>query len=393
MKSRTAWIIFILIVVGGIILGATAIAKRKQEIASTPTPQRPPIPVVVAKVKRGALIQKIKYLGKAESYSYATISTTIAGTVEKVYKKEGDTFKKGETLVKIDDSQIKESIKSLKAKLKTIDAEIKAALIDKKAAETILKNAKTELKREKFLYSKGAVPHTAVEKAENAYATAKAKVESLDYKVKGLNAEKSSLLHQISSLQSKLKYTTIKAVENGVVATVLAHEGDLAAPGKPLLKVFYPEKGMRVLVNLPPSEAKSVEINSTAKFENGAEGVVTKIYPAANPANGLYTVEVKVTKGTVKPGENVIVTLKGKKAKGTVVPISALLHLKNEVVVIKVNNKNVQPVKVKVLLEANGKAVVEGNLKPGDIVATGRESKLLEILRFNKVMPIEGNNE
>ncbi len=393
MRSRTAWIIFLLLILGGIVLGIKAVKKRKQELASVPTIQKHPIPIVVSKVKRGALVQKIKYVGKAESYSYATISTKIAGIVERVYKDEGDTFKKGEILVKLDDSQIRESINSLKSKLKTVDAEIKATLSEKRAAETILKNAKRELKREKFLYAKGAVPHTAVEKAENVYATAKAKLESFEFKIRGLKAEKSSLLHQIASLQSNLKYTTIKAVEDGVVAFVFAHEGDLAAPGKPLLKVFYPKKGIRVLVNLPSSEAKSVKVNSLVKLENNAEGIVTKIYPATNPDSGLYIVEVKVTKGNIKPAERVIVTLKGKEEKGLIVPVEALLHLKGRTVAIKVNNGEVQPVKVKVLLETNGKAVVEGDLKPGDSIAVGRESKLLEILRFKKVIPVEGNNE
>ena len=386
MKPKKAWAVFIVILIIGIAAGIKEIKKRKEELSKLPPPRHYLLPVEAERVKTGTITAVYSYIGKVIPYSYATITTTVGGRIEKVFKREGDYFKKGETLIKIDDSQIKSEINSLKAQLKSLKAKITSVNYQKEAAQTLLKNALKELKRERYLYSKGAVPHVAVEKAENIYAETYAKLKSLTEQQKALKEEKNAIVNRIKALESKLTYTNIKAVKNGVVTKLLCYEGDTALPGKPLMKVFYPKDGLRVILNVPRTVAQKIKVKEEVKVSK-EKGIVEKIYPAAEEKTGLDTVEIKTKGKTLKPFENAIVSIPTGRKEGIIVPTSSILHLKGGTFVVKVNNGTVKPVKVKILLEANGNAVVSGNLKEGDLVAVGRESKLLHILKFKKVTP------
>ncbi|ADY74109.1 efflux transporter, RND family, MFP subunit [Desulfurobacterium thermolithotrophum DSM 11699] len=384
MKTK---ILFIAIIVGLVLIGVTAIKKKKEEISKIPPPKIYPISVKWTTIKSGELQEEFNYIGTFQPYKHATISTKIYGTVLKVYKSEGDFFKKGELLAKIDDSEIKSNISALEEEKRAKENLIPGLRAELRAAEIALKNAKEEFNREKFLYEKGAVPKVAVEKVENQLAIAESKVESIKAKWKELKSAISSIEKKIEALKSQLKYTEIRALDDGVVSEVLAYEGSLATPGKPIIKVYYPKYGFKILINIPPEDAKEIPIDSPVFKGEKKIGKLVKYYPSANE-NFLYIAEIKVNKSEkIKPFENVSVKVLGKPYKGQIVPIYAILHLKNGDYVLSVEQNNkVKPVKIKVLKTVKDKAIISSNLQEGTKVIVGRESKLLEVMRRGSVV-------
>ena len=383
MKSR---IVFILILIVAIILGAVAIKKRRAEIAKVPPPKVYPIRVEWTTVKNGELREEFSYVGTVKPYSYATISTKVSGTILKVYKREGDHFQKGELLVKIDSSEITNNILALEDEKRAKESILPGLKAELRAAEITLRNAKEEFNRERFLYERGAVPETDVERAENQLAAAESKVETLKANIEELKSTIFSIEKKIKVLKSQLKYTGIRAVDDGVVSEVLAYEGDMALPGKPIMKVYYPKYGFRVLINVPPEDAKEIPIGSSV-FSDGKEiGKLVKYYPSANFKNSLYVAEVKVSKtSNLKPEENLSLQLYGKPYKGQIVPIYAILHMKDgDYVLVIGQNGKVKPIKVKVLKTVKDKALISSNLPEGTKLVVGRESKLLEVMRRGK---------
>lgn len=159
------------------------------------------------------------------------------------------------------------------------------------------------------------------------------------------------------------------------------------------MEVFYPESGLKVLVNLPPEEARFVVKGGTVEVNGKPLGTVAKLYPAAEPKSGLYTVEVALKENSrLKPNQLVKVKLPLRPSEGFIVPVWALLHLKGETVVLVFTGDKVEPVKVKVVQLENGKAVVLGKLREGQKVAVGRESKLLKLYRLGRGYPAEAFN-
>ncbi|RKQ60552.1 RND family efflux transporter MFP subunit [Thermovibrio guaymasensis] len=392
MSSRKAVLIFLVLILAGAVIGKVLIEKRKKELLSYPPPKVNPLPVEWAEVKEGALGEELHYFGRVLPYQYATLSTKVAGTVLKVYKSEGERFRKGEVLVEIDSSEISNNLASIESQRRAKASLIKGLEAQLEAAKVKEKNAEREYKRELFLFERKAVPREAVEKAENLYRSAQAQVKSLKAQIEELRNSIKSLREKAEALRGSLSYTKVVALKDGVVAQVLAYPGDVALPGKPLLKVFYPEEGMRVLVELPPEKAGEVEVGTTVSVSGAERGKVVKFYPAATP-KGLVTLEVKLEKNTtLKPNQLVKVEIPTREVKGLIVPTSSLLHLKEGVFVLLIEKGEVKPVKVKVLKEAPKLSVVSGRLSPGQKVVVGRESALLRAYRIKRVIPVEELN-
>ncbi|SMO68091.1 RND family efflux transporter, MFP subunit [Balnearium lithotrophicum] len=393
MKSSKAILVLVILIALGVVVGKVLIKKRRVELLSYTPPKSYPLPVEYAVVKRGNINERFKYLGQVLPYTYASISTKVSGTVLKVYKREGEHFKKGELLARIDSSEIENTILALENQKKAKESLLKGLESQLKAAEVAEKNARNEYERELFLFRRGAVPKEAVEKYQNLYESAKARVETIKSQMRELKHAIISIEKQEKSVASKLKYTEIRALKSGTVANVLLYPGDEALPGKPIMKVFYDSDGFRVLVNVPPRDARETELGSPVKVEGLEIGRVEKIYPAANQKNSLYTVEIRLNKlKGIKPGELVETVLEGKSYEGFVLPYSAILHLKDGSYVLTVQGHSVKAVPVKVIKRVNNRVVVSGNLLEGEKVVVGRESKLLEVLRVKNVNLVEAFN-
>ncbi len=393
--SRTikAIIVILIITIVGVVIGKVLIKKRRAELLSYPPPKVYPIPVEYAVAKEGSVSDTFHYVGEVLPYTYANVSTKVAGTVLKVYKREGEHFKKGELLAKIDSSQIENTVLALESEKRSKEELLSGLKAQLKAAEVVAKNAKKEYEREKFLYERGAVPKEAVEKYENAYHRALSEVKTLKSKIGELKLAVKSIEEQKRAVASQLQYTEVRAVKDGTVSKVLLYPGDVAVPGRPIMRVFYDSDGFRVLLNVPPKEAKEIEVGAPVNVEGKPIGVVSKIYPAADQKNGLYTVEVKLKSlDGLKPAQTVRADLKGKAYSGIVLPYLSVLHMKDTDMVLKLKGREVIPTPVRVLKRVNQWVVISGNVKPGDKVVVGRESKLLEVLRRKSAVPAEAFN-
>jgi RND family efflux transporter MFP subunit len=391
MGTKRAVLLFILILVALALAGGILLKKRKEELSKLPTPKVYPVPVEYAVVRKGVLKPEYDFVGQVEPLSYAKVSTKVPGIVLKVYKREGDFFKKGELLVELDSGELLKSINSLKAQEEAVRKATEGIKAKIKAAQVALKNAKEEYERELFLYKNKAVPKEAVERAENAYHRALAELKSLEAELQKNLLTAESIREKRKSIAENLKYTEIRALKDGVVSKVMAYEGELAVPGKPLLELFYLE-GLKVLVKVPPEIAREVPVGSRAKVE-GVEATVEKLYPGADEKTHLYILELRpAEKSTFKPGEVVRVTLKGRAVNGELLPAMSILNLKDKRVVLLIEGNRVKPVEVKVLKEFEDKVIIEPELPEGSKVAVGMESKLLKLLRLKEVVPVEEVN-
>ncbi len=393
--SRTikAIIVILIITIIGVIIGKILIKKRREALLSYPPPKVYPIPVEYTVAKEGSISETFHYVGEVLPYTYANVSTKVAGTVLKVYKREGEHFKKGELLAEIDSSQIESTVLALESEKRAKEALLSGLKAQLKAAEIAAKNAKNEYEREKFLYERGAVPKEAVEKYENAYHRALSQVKTIKSKIGELKLAVKAIEEKKRAVASQLQYTEVRAIKDGTVAKIFLYPGAVAVPGRPIMRVFYDSDGFRVLVNAPPEEAKEIEVGAPVKIEGKPIGVVSKIYPAADPKSGLYTVEVKLKRlDGLKPAQTVRADLKGKAYSGIVLPYLSVLHMKDTDMVLKLKGTEVIPTPVKVLKQVNQWVVVSGNVKPGDKVVVGRESKLLEVLRRKSAVPAEAFN-
>ncbi len=393
MNSKKALAVFALFLVLMILAGRFLIEKRKKELLSYPTVKERSVPVEFARVREGFLRKRLRYVGRVYPEQFATVSTKLSGVILEVTKREGEEFKKGDILVRIDDSELRESILSIKREREAKEALLSGFEAQLRAAEIERENAKKQYERELFLFERGAVPKESVEKLQNAYKGAEAKVESLKSRIKSLKLSIKALERKEESLRSSLKYTTVRALKDGVVSRVLAYPGTVVLPGKPIMEVFYPQDGMKILVNVPPAESEEVVVGGEAKVEGKVEGVVSKVYPASEKRGGLFVIEIKLKRGApFKPYQFVRVELLSKAVHGLIVPASAILRLRDGDFVLVLRERDVKAERVEVLERTEDYCVVSGNIHPGEKVVVGRENRLLRIYRLGKAYPAEEFN-
>ncbi len=276
------------------------------------------------------------------------VSSRVKGSVVKVFVDNDDFVKKGDLLVLLDekdyrvevegrratlkriDAQIEELKKTIQLTKKEVEANISAALsayeaakakereagegikeveAAKEAAKTNFLTVKRDFKRYENLYREGAISKQKRDHAEDLYKKAKAKLDSVNAKLKAtkalfLSAKKNVqrtyslvklakanrmkvdvLKKKIETLRAakkesesllngallRLSYCRIYAPISGYISQKSVEVGEKIAPGQPLMAVV-PLNEVYVEANFKETELKDIRIGQKAT-------IVADIYP------------------------------------------------------------------------------------------------------------------
>jgi RND family efflux transporter MFP subunit len=198
---------------------------------------------------------RVEVTGQVASVTQATLSSQIQAAVKEMRVREGSVVKRGETLVVLDD-------RDLRADLARAEAEAD--------------NAKTHLKRMRDLFTQDSVARQELENAERSFKVAEA---------------------NRTAAQTRVSYTVVAAPFGGLVTEKLIHAGELASPGRPLLRVEDPHQ-LRLEATVAEGDLKSlsrgdrVVVLIDALAGQSLEGTVAQILPTGDSAT--HTVLVKV---------------------------------------------------------------------------------------------------
>ncbi len=191
----------------------------------------------------------------------------MAGTLERVYVKEGDRVVKGQLLGKIDDGGMSSQLEQLKSQ---------AAL------------AETTYERQKRLWEQNIGSEIQYLQAKTSYEATKNSVEQVE---------------------RQLSKSSLRAPFNGIIDDVIKDQGTVVSPG-PGSEVFriVNLSNMYITVDVPETYVGSIDDGTKAKvyFPVLGDSVHTKVRQAGNyinPNNRSFSVEIPVPneKGRVKP--------------------------------------------------------------------------------------------
>ncbi len=160
--------------------------------------------------------------GVIEAVQQSTVSAQLAGRVVEIRFDVGDRVKRGDVLLRIDDSEVRQS-----------QAEAEAVLAQ---AQTQFENARAQYERYRRLYDQKFVSEAALDNARAEYEAAKALVE----------ARRAS----VGIARTTRQYATVSAPYSGVVIRRHVELGEAVQPGQPLMTGFDPGE-LRVVAYLP----------------------------------------------------------------------------------------------------------------------------------------------
>ncbi|MDA8169573.1 MAG: efflux RND transporter periplasmic adaptor subunit [Nitrospiraceae bacterium] len=373
MKKIIAIVIAIVLIAGAVMV----IKKKKEAIARTPVAASYPLPVDAVAAKEGSLDISSRYIGTIEPLNYAGISPRITGNILTVNAREGDMVHKGQLLVTIDDRQLKE-------KEAAQALEVPEAKSQLSGAKSVYETQQAVYERDDMLYKAGAISLETLQRSKAQRDSACAQVESLEDKIKMLRN-----IYRAVSVETS--YTRLRSPIDGVVARRLEEPGDLAVPGKPVLKVECTH-GFKVAVQIPQTEMPLMKRGGRVVLSDGSamlEAVISRVYPAVE-AGTLGTIEIDTQKRPfdIPSGGTVDVdVITGRINRAVIIPLSALLEDQGGSFAYKIEDGKIKVLRVSIAGKNGDYAAVKGGLKNGDTVATGDEGKLLRLSDGMTVVP------
>ncbi len=306
-------------------------------------------PLVTVPVQYREVAQTYSAEGVIEATRQSTVSAQISGRVKEVSFDVGDRVRKGQVLLRIDESEANQGL-----------AGSQARVLQAKAA---LQNAKINYERSKQLLEQKFISQSALDKAESDYRMAQAQAAASE-----AGAEQSALTQG---------YTSVVSPYAGVVAARMVELGEMVTVGKPLMTGFDPTQ-MRAIVSVPQYKLSeigarsvvSVEIPSLSRWLKSSSVVVQ---PTADPRthSTIVKVSLRANESGVYPGMFVRAHFEIGKTKKMLIPASAVVR-RSEVVGVYVVNENssinLRQVRVS---EASGNGEVEvlSGLTEGERVA------------------------
>lgn len=307
-----------------------------------------PVPVVTAEVVREPFTETLEALGTAKANESVVINPTVEERVVGIYFDDGDAVRKGQVLVKLDDSE----------------------------AQFLLSEAKATLQEQKKQYAR-------MQRLIQTNATSQSQLD-----------EEQGLLEiaeaRVAHLQARLQDYTIRAPFSGVLGirqisagavvdsdTVIATLDDTETIK---LDFTVPETFLGVLKN-----GMEVAAHSPAYPGRNFNGTVTAISSRVDPETRTVTVRARIpnSERLLKPGMLLTVDLVKDRSRALIIPEEAVILEKDRSFALVVGADNTvskteiatgrrSPGKVEVIggLEAGQQVIVQGitRVRPGAAV-------------------------
>jgi RND family efflux transporter MFP subunit len=305
--------------------------------------------LAVAKAQYREVAQTYSVEGVVEAVRQSTVSAQISGRVKEVNFDIGDTVKKGQVILRIDERETEQALAGSQAQVMQ--------------AQAALTQAKANYERSVQLFEQKYISQSGLDKAKADYDMAKAQAAA----------------SQAGESQSALArgYAAVIAPFGGVVATRLVEMGEMVTVGKPLMVGFDPAQ-MRVVVNVPQYKLAeigthpkvNVELTSLKRWVSAA---AVSVQPSADART--HSTQVRVTlpanEKNVYPGMFVRAHFVVGKASKLLIPSSAVVRRSEVVAVYVVNDKGEARLRQVRLGDASGEKEVEVlvGLNPGENVA------------------------
>lgn len=201
-------------------------------------PVRAALPFAVAPVQYRDVDQTYAAEAVVEAVNQATVSAQITGRIVEVAFDVGDVVKKGQVLVRIDESEVRQAVAGGEAQVAQ--------------AQANLQNARLAYERSKQLLAQKFVSQAAVDKAQTDFKAAEAQLKAA--------------LAGAGQASATRSFASVLAPYSGVVAARHVELGEMASPGKPLMTGFDP-KGLRVTASIPQYKLADIRQSPRAQVE------------------------------------------------------------------------------------------------------------------------------
>lgn len=362
-----------------------------------------PTKVVVVRVERKPLEQRIVVSGRVMPPSRVDIASLVTGRVVDVPVTEGQHVPTGGLLVLLDDREAQLAVRRARAAVRSAEARsdqvarISAVVVSEslRQADSRLQKANSDLARTKALADSGAVAPAELENAQTSLELAKSTREAAHAQFLGVSkmgADTRGAIANLEQARAELDSSTVRreqtrilAPKNAIVLTRSVEPGQVVQAGQKLLTLALEGETQ---LGIEPDERNLAQLavgqpaiaSADAFPDERFDAVVSYIAPLIDAQRGTIDVRLKVATPPprLRPDMTVSVdVLVGRVDAALVVPSEAVRDLGGSApwVLVPAEGKAVRR-DIKLALRGMGMVEVLSGLAEGDLVLVPRGQKL-----------------
>ena len=340
--------------------GATSAANGVPAAAAAVQPPLLISPEDLITVRSNALASGPSITGSVQPERRADLRAEVSAVVLAVLKENGDPVRRGDLLVRLDDTSIRDTLTSAEA--------------SERAAVQAYEQAERQFQRVAKLREASLVSTQQVEDAEIRRNTAQ--------------SDREAARTRVVSARQQLQRTEVRAPFDGIVSDRKVSAGDTAQVGKELVKVIDPHslrfEGLVSADNIGEVKAgQRVMFRVHGFAEREFLGTVSRVNPAANATTRQVEVLVNFADADQQPGvaglyaEGRIETLN---TAGLTLPATALVREGDSAFAWRVKDRAVKKIRLSVGERdaRSGEFVLKSGLAEGDTLLRYPTSTLLD---------------
>lgn len=290
---------------------ATATCGGKSATIATIAPPVAIPQITTARASRASLGDTYEATGTVTAKTTTQVSANILGRINSMQVSEGDTVKKGQPLVGLDEREARTQLdkaeaglREAQASLVELEASVDAASAAVKTSEAGKRLADVTLARYRELYAHRSVSGQELDEALSRASSAASELERMKANAQTTLSKKAQINARISQAKADIanakinaSYTHILSPVSGVIVKKFAEAGAIASPGMPLISIeensqFTLEAtiGESHLALVHIGDRVDVRVDALGTTEVG--GTVAEMLPTSDAASRSYKVKI-----------------------------------------------------------------------------------------------------
>lgn len=352
-------------------------------------------PVPVYEAVRSDLTQTVVASGRVITPQRVSVGTEVTGRVARIPVEEGQSVKRGQTLIELEDADERATVAQSAAAVTQAEAKLRQLReVGLPAAEQSLKQAQAnaiqaskQFERIRDLQAKGFVGQSQLDDATRNLDVATSQVRAAELQVQSeapagsdFALAKAALEQARANLllaRAKLEQHVIKAVADGTLIARSVEPGDIVQPGKELM-VLAAAGETQIVVQIDEKNLGKLAVGQKALGSADAypgqrfSAELVYINPGVDALRGSVEMKLRVPDppAYLRQDMTVSVDIEVGRSKGTVVIPADAVHDAGGsapwVLVIREQRAERQPVKLGLI--GDGRIEVLNGIAPGEAV-------------------------
>jgi HlyD family secretion protein len=375
-------------------------------------------PVETHQATRSDLVQTVVASGRIMTPQRALVGAVITGRVVRIPVQEGQSVKRGDVLIELDDEDERASVAQARGAVAQAEARVRQlrevglpaaeqALIQ---AQANLTQARRQHERAKELKAKGFVSQAALDDAQRNLDVAESQLSAAKLQVatnrpagSDFAVAQTALAQARANLgvaQAKLDQTVIRAPVDGTLIARNVEPGNVVQPGKELM-VLAPAGETQVVVQIDEKNLAQLKLGQQALASADAfpkerfAAELVYINPGIDALRGSVEVKLRVPNPPDYLRQDMTISVDievARSAATVVVPADAVRDANSaQPWVLAVDGWRARRRAVKLGLKGDGRIEVLEGVAPGDRLISAANGTVREGQRVRATAPAKSN--